>query len=513
MFVALRDRALTGWKVEPPDVATNASRVHVGVGAILPGCWPKAPPEAKREVCPADADSKAFVRCCPHWPWRWSEMRPCWTMTEPRSSTPLRTSLASAHASCAAAGMRLCSRNEVLSLRCCYAGHGVDHKLVWASADSCAASPRAAAGGHSAPSLPGRRSITRGDLESIRPPFLSSRQLPAWALPLNLQPSTPWRAAEGASAPRGRGAGGSARRQDGKGALDNGGARTTAPGSQQVRVALQLSGCLRGLTSTSATREKLEEVLRVLRLGWRVDVFCALEACSAHEKNELRAGGLERFTATLSTAGARVQNCTVVESVFSPSGHLREPYARDHPMVGKLPWPHRYNARPLVAMFWKLLVVGELRRQSQRRYALVWQSRPDMVLNGDAPGGLGRRFDWQEKMRSKIDWDELRLAIRANRSVFYSDDAPLDAPCTSDLGLVLSPHAADHLRLAWYGLAALHTYTDWLFTAERCGTCIPANLQRTKPPLELSHSMHNKCRSKREGTCSTLCVAGALNAC
>ena len=35
------------------------------------------------------------------------------------------------------------------------------------------------------------------------------------------------------------------------------------------------------------------------------------------------------------------------------------------------------------------------------------------VLNGDAPGGLGRRFDWQEHMRSNIDWDELRLAIRA----------------------------------------------------------------------------------------------------
>ena len=194
MFVALRDRALTGWKVEPPDVATNASRVHVGVGAILPGCWPKAPPEAKREVCPADADSKAFVRCCPHWPWRWSEMRPCWTMTEPRSSTPLRTSLASAHASCAAAGMRLCSRNEVLSLRCCYAGHGVDHKLVWASADSCAASLPAAAGKHLAPNLQGRRSIASsanggGD---FRPPFLSSGQLPPWALPLNLQPSTPW---------------------------------------------------------------------------------------------------------------------------------------------------------------------------------------------------------------------------------------------------------------------------------------------------------------------------------
>jgi len=446
---AVRDTKRTGWLVQPPDIARSTNR-SMGAGAIVPGCWPKAMPKSKGEICPAEPSSRAFVRCCPHWPWRWSEVRPCWTLTEPGSSTPLHTTLALAHAGCEDLRMRLCTRSEILSKHCCYSGHGVDHKLVWASADSCTYDPRAA----------GLRVPPKGD---FRPSFLSGGALPQWALPLHLRPSTPWRAPKGTAPRHGRGdQSPGSRKGSSEAELDE---DRRGKRLRQVRVALQISGCARGLIGESATRQKLIEIERVLRMGWKMDVFCALEACSKQEESELRAGGLQRYALALSKAGAHVSNCTVVERIFTSTGHLKEPYSLAHPMVGKLHWPFRYNARGLVSMFWKLFVVGEMRRESRRHYSLVWQSRTDIALNGDAPSS--QRFDWQMSMRRNVDWSELASAVHLNSSVFYSDDAPLDEPCTSDMGMVLSQGAADHLRLAWYGLAALHTYIDWPATAER----------------------------------------------
>ena len=71
-------------------------------------------------------DSTAFVRCCS------DDGTSCSTVSNCNDSSNLVT-YADAEDECAANGMRICTKDELLTDICCGTGGGCDSKVVWTS--------------------------------------------------------------------------------------------------------------------------------------------------------------------------------------------------------------------------------------------------------------------------------------------------------------------------------------------------------------------------------------------
>ena len=250
-------------------------------------------------------------------------------------------------------------------------------------------------------------------------------------------------------------------------------ASTASREPSRGRVSFELAGCFRELQL--ALPGKLASIATTRSEGFEVDVFCALEACSATELVAARAGLVDDFVGHIrralsldmnlsSSSGSRSTRAPLPplvqcewwphsNGVLDATGRLkREHVAAQQPGY---PYPHHHPLMRVdhtIAQAHKLESVARLRRRSGRAYALVWRSRPDYVSTGVSVSAA----------------HALLAAGRAGGS-----DSALDylvpSSCTSgahtDIEALLSERAADHYSAQRHALPALYREAGEYFAA------------------------------------------------
>ena len=151
-----------------------------------------------------------------------------------------------------------------------------------------------------------------------------------------------------------------------------------------MRMAIELSGCLRSLNTTMPY--KLAAVMEARAAGLHVDLFCALEACNNVELEMGRAGVVDEFSSRFREAAGRAAiNCTwwpYTEGMMKTTDEPRESVRAQLPGY---PYHYKLGVRKMnniLAQAYKFQVVGDMRRRTGHYYHFVWRQRPDFVSTG-----------------------------------------------------------------------------------------------------------------------------------
>jgi hypothetical protein len=157
-----------------------------------------------------------------------------------------------------------------------------------------------------------------------------------------------------------------------------------------ARLAFEMSGCIRSLNLTMESKLAAVRLLRAA--GWRVDLFCALEACGdslGRGANDAEGQLVDTFASRFRAPGEpAVVDCRwwrhgQPPSVLYMNQTLRAEYRAEHPA-----WPYPRHGKGLAVMntleqFHKFAVVREMRAAAEEkhghRYAYIWRNRPDFV--------------------------------------------------------------------------------------------------------------------------------------
>ena len=197
------------------------------------------------------------------------------------------------------------------------------------------------------------------------------------------------------------------------------------------RLAVELSGCI-GMDFAATMPNKIKTAHDARAAGWRLDLFCALEACS--DAQAAAADGLlAEFTASLP---ATVANCTwwpQARGILGTNNTLRQPWRSFHHFypydVGNLKHTHMASSglkkhrgsEATLSMMHKFSVLKQMRVQ-RPRYDAVWRTRPDTVVKG-------------------ISWSLARSVIGTSYYMVGPDGWVFGSH--TDLDVVLSSAAAD----------------------------------------------------------------------
>ena len=205
------------------------------------------------------------------------------------------------------------------------------------------------------------------------------------------------------------------------------------------RLAFELSGCLSHAALTLPS--KIDNVRDAMAHGWKVDVFCALEACNAEQE-----ASAQSFIGSLNAElGANVVNCT-----WWPRGgggllhfngtlraewlkfHARYPYDSHH-IVGKM----HSRSETTLSMLHKFNVLKRMRWR-QPPYDGVWRSRPDTVVKN-------------------VSWSLVNSVVRHDGRYYVVPTSAWALGHHTDMDAILSEQAADRWGDAFYYVMPLHS--------------------------------------------------------
>ena len=147
------------------------------------------------------------------------------------------------------------------------------------------------------------------------------------------------------------------------------------------RLSYIITGCIRTLALTLVGR--VAHVREAHAAGWRVDVYCVIEACTHEERTFAENGGFSRFVHNLSRAlwaddfiQCDLWNGSITPAFDTPAfraHHPKYPYTSHHPAFHQT---HSWS------MYHKFSLANTMMAMSGRTYSLVWRTRTDVVSTG-----------------------------------------------------------------------------------------------------------------------------------